>query len=136
MDCPHKTTFSVFVTTQLLPKDEASMMRYQISYEKAIYDQSYNRTESGWVWSNNLTPGSLNIIPAPVLKSKKEAKEEEIQKSTNEKGLAAVSERIPKKISSFFPLLIAAGIAIFSGIIILILKKTTTRPPPSRLADP
>ena len=99
----------------------------QISYEKAIHDQSYNRTESGWVWSNNLTPGSLNIIPAPVLKSEKEAKGEEIQKSTNEKGLAAISERIPKKISSFFPLLIAVGIAIFSGIIILILKKTTTR---------
>lgn len=104
----------------------------QISYEKALHDQSYNRTESGWVWSNNLTPGSLNIIPAPVLKSEKEAKGEEIRKSTNEKGLAAISERIPKKISSFFPLLIASGIAIFSGIIILILKRTLTSPPPPR----
>jgi len=95
----------------------------EVSYEKAFHDQSYNRVESGWVWDNNLTPGSPNIIPAPVLKAEKETQEGKNQESTSEKELAAISEQIPKKISSPIPLLIASGVAIFSGTIILILKR-------------
>ena len=36
-----------------------------ISFGKASLGQSYNRTESGWAWTKNLTPGSKNIIPKP-----------------------------------------------------------------------
>jgi len=36
--------------------------------------------------------------------------------------LAAIGEQIPRE-TSFSPLLVALGIAIFSGIIILILKR-------------
>lgn len=32
------------------------------SYEKAESKQSYNKTDSGWVWSSIQTPGSKNII--------------------------------------------------------------------------
>ena len=99
----------------------------EVSYEKASHDQPYNRVESGWVWDNNLTLGSQNIIPVSILKPEKETEEGKTQESTSEKELAAIGEQIPKKISSFLPLLIASGIAIFSGITILILKKTITR---------
>ncbi len=99
----------------------------EVSYEKASHDQSYNRVESGWVWDNNLTPGSQNIIPASILKPEKETEEGKTQESTSEKELAAISKQIPKKISSLIPLFIASGVAIFSGIIILILKKTIIR---------
>ena len=98
-----------------------------VSYEKAPRGQSYNRTDSKWIWSATLTPKSVNIIPAPISKTKeveslKEA--EEIAKGQPERKLAAISEQIPKEgLSSLFILLIALAIAIFSGMIILILKK-------------
>ncbi len=34
----------------------------EVNYEKAIKGQSYNRTDSGWVWSTILTLGSENIV--------------------------------------------------------------------------
>ncbi|MBZ9571864.1 lamin tail domain-containing protein [Patescibacteria group bacterium] len=95
----------------------------EISYERASYDQSYNRTESGWIWNSTLTPGSPSISPTPISEPGEEIKEEKTQEFTGEKELAAVSKQIPKEFSSFLPLLIAFGVAIFSGIIILILKR-------------
>ncbi len=35
-----------------------------VNYEKAPRGQSYNRAESGWVWSAILTPDRVNSIPA------------------------------------------------------------------------
>jgi len=98
----------------------------EISYQKAEKGKSYNKTplesskedltgqtDSGWIWSNNLTPGSENIVPV---------QKEKPLELAEEKGLAAIDEQIPRE-TSFSPLLVALGIAIFSGIIILILKR-------------
>ena len=98
----------------------------EISYQKAEKGKSYNKTplesskedltgqtDSGWIWSNNLTPGSENIVPV---------QKEKPLELAEEKGLAAIGEQIPRE-TSFSPLLVALGIAIFSGIIILILKR-------------
>ncbi|KPJ57355.1 hypothetical protein AMJ49_02055 [Parcubacteria bacterium DG_74_2] len=87
----------------------------QIFYEKALEGKSYNRTESGWVWSPNLTPGSPNVIPNQI----SETKEAELSLS-EKKELATISQQFPQSLITF---LIALGIAIFSGIIILILKR-------------
>jgi len=87
-----------------------------VIFEKAPQGQSYNRTETGWVWSNTLTPGSENIIPKKIL----EAKKEKTQESIDEKGVAAIGKQVPRSLLVF---LIALTIAIFSGVIILILKK-------------
>jgi hypothetical protein len=103
-----------------------------VSYEKAPLGQSYNRTESGWVWSSTLTPGSANIIAVPITETKEvktleetapPLSEEKTKEQFKEK-LAAVREQInPKSPQSLFVLLVALAIAIFSGIIILILKR-------------
>lgn len=101
-----------------------------VNFGKAPQGQSYNRTplendsltgqaETGWVWTENLTPGSQNIIPT---QTEEEKEEEEIDK-TSEKGLAAIGQKFPKFPRSLLVLLIALAIAIFSGIVILILKK-------------
>jgi len=104
----------------------------EVSYPKAEKGKSYNKTplesssedltgraDSGWVRSSSLTPGAQNIIPTQNLEVGKEKSSE----FAEGKGLAAIGEQISKE-TSFFPLLIASGIAIFSSIIILILKKT------------
>lgn len=97
----------------------------EISYQKAEEGKSYNRTESGWIWSNNLTPGARNINPVSAQTPEQKPEKEGTQKSideVNKKELAAVAEQIPTG-TPRFPLLIALVIAIFSGIIILILKR-------------
>lgn len=96
-----------------------------VSYEKAPQGESYNRADSGWAWSATLTPGSANIIPAPISETKeiKQVKKPTFKEEAEKKReLAAVGEQIPKE-ASLVPLLIALAIAIFSGAIILILKK-------------
>jgi len=85
----------------------------EISYQKAKKGKSYNRSDTGWFWSENLTPGAENVQQI--------IKEEEVQKSINEKELAAVGSQIPKE--NFSPFFIALIISIFSGIIILLLKR-------------
>jgi len=85
------------------------------SYDKAPEGQSFNKTDSGWTWSTNLTPGSPNAIPT---KEQNKAN----QGLANGKVQAAVSEQLSEKIP-LSPALIASGIAIFSGLVILILKK-------------
>ncbi|MDP1538505.1 MAG: lamin tail domain-containing protein [bacterium] len=95
-----------------------------VNYQKAPQGQSYNRTESGWVWSSTLTPGLANITPAPSSK----IKDKEKNKEEPQKELATVSESFrqiqEKQISKpLFVFLIAFGLAIFSGAIILIFKK-------------
>ena len=98
-----------------------------VNYQKAPQGESFNRTESGWVWSKTLTPGATNVTPRPVLKIKESetAKEEVIPGKENLSGkeLATIGEQIPR--GTFSPPLIGLSIAIFSGIIILILKKKT-----------
>jgi len=100
-----------------------------VTYEKAPLGQSYNRTESGWIWSGILTPDSPNNIPTPISQPE-ETQEGKNQEFTSGKELAAIGEQIPKSSKSLYTFLTALGIAIFSGIIILLLKKKlkTERP--------
>ena len=92
-----------------------------ITYEKAPLGQSYNRTESEWVWSNNLTPGAENSLPQAKNK---------IGQMEGEVLTGALSQTFPEEFSEIkglkdflFVLPIALIIAFFSGILILILKK-------------
>jgi len=97
-----------------------------MNYEKALPGNSFNRIKDNWVWSPVLTPEATNILPAPIEKKQpKEKLEANLPKTDIEskRGLAAVAEQTPGKISSFSPILIALSLAIFSGIIILTLKK-------------
>lgn len=93
---------------------------------KAPLGQSYNKTQSGWLWSAVLTPGAENIIPLPKPASQKLAKEKV------EDGPLPVDSLVRKKTAAIgqnnskvvFTLSTAFIVAIFSAIIILVLKKT------------
>lgn len=104
----------------VLPNGE---IRDQVSYEKAPTGKSYNRTDAGWTWSDTLTPGSENIIPAQIIKEEEEKEEAGGAAEIPEKGLAGISQSFPKSSRGLFVLLTAFVIAIFSGIIVFILKK-------------
>lgn len=102
-----------------------------ITYEKAPRGKSYNLTESGWTWSNILTPGSENVIQElketgfkSQLKPEEKPEPEisETEEAKIKKELATIVEQAPKEAFPFLPLLIAFGVAIFSGVIVLILK--------------
>jgi len=110
---------------------------HQVTYEKALLGQSYNRTSSGWEWSTTLTPGKENIITQPEtseikknrssIKKTEKVKEEENQKIPLEKLTSAkIGEGIPKSSNFLIIFLIAIGIAIASAVIVLILKKRLT----------
>jgi len=107
----------------------------KVIYEKAPKGKSYNRTESGWVWSDTLTSGLPNKIPTPEIEREEAEKrgEEVVEKEIeSSKELAAISEQFPKEKMPFSLFLVAFLIAIFSGITILVLKKTIIHPPPSQ----
>ena len=109
-----------------------------VSYKEAVKNQSYNKTKSGWQWTNTLTPGSLNIITVnsadkDILSKQKKS---DNGNKTNQ-NIAAISESVNKSVDLFsdklskekeralnpwFLFLIATTITIISGIIILILK--------------
>jgi len=99
-----------------------------ISYSKAPLGQSYSRAlakASEWSWTNQLTPGTKNIINetgSQIAKTEpSENTGEEKESTSNKKGLAAASEQLTK--SNFIIPLIAIAVAAISAIIILILKK-------------
>lgn len=107
-----------------------------VSYEKAPRGESYNLTDSGWYWSQELTSGKANFIRQPshpkdtkiVLKEESGGiKQNDILKK-DEKMLASVLKKTPESSNdSSDVFLIALSIAIFSGIVILILKKTISK---------
>jgi len=108
----------------------------RIEFEKAPRGQSYNRTETGWLWSIVLTPEATNIISlAPSTKEIESPKEEvqeisfqkEAEENLSKKGLAAIGEQISSSSKSLYVFLIALSLAFFSGAIILILKKVDFR---------
>lgn len=98
-----------------------------VSYEKAPQNQSYNKTSSGWAWSEKLTPSASNIIsqsaktketitprPTPVEK-------QTVLNLSNKKETAAVSAAdVPK---NWLPFLISIPLAIVSASLIFLLKK-------------
>ena len=101
-----------------------------VEYAKAPKGQSFNRTESGWVWSKNLTPGSKNVIF--ILENKNIPLKTETQtttgvepvKTTGEKmGTADIRGQIPKLPRSLYSFSTAFLFAVLSGATILFLKK-------------
>jgi len=109
----------------------------KITYEKAPRGQSYNRTESGWVWSTILTPASTNIVSSltsgieTVNKVGEENAEsftpEKSPKSQNQKESATIGEQISDFSKPFYVFLAAFLIALSSVIIVVILKKRTEK---------
>jgi len=103
-----------------------------VSYEKAPRRESYSLTNSGWSWSQELTPGQVNLIKQPkdtkiILKEKSSEIKQDILKE-EERMLASVLKETPENSNDFSNVfLIALSIAIFSGIVILILKKIISK---------
>jgi hypothetical protein len=91
-----------------------------VNYSKAPRGQSYNRSKSDWFWSANLTPGAANIAEKTETRHLQDASASETREK---RELASVGKQIAKSSKFLFVLLIALGLAIFSGITILILKK-------------
>ena len=93
-----------------------------VTYKKAFLGQSYSLTNSGWVWTATLTPGSDNILEDSKAQEGKE--KDEIKKDEAKEELAAVGKQVFEEGFSFFNVfLIALVLAIFSAIVILFLKK-------------
>ena len=92
----------------------------EIRYEKALFNYSYSKIGSKWVWTKSLTPKAPNLLLDKAQKPKKQ-----IQELSSQKGSATMSESIKKNqiLNPVFPSLIAFGTAIFSGITILFLKR-------------
>ncbi len=100
-----------------------------VTYEKAPRNWSYNRTIHGWKWSNVLTPGAMNVVPAP----QKENIREDISNKTSTstltiEELAAIGRQIPKSSKPIKIFLIALFLAIVCTILIFILKKRLSQP--------
>ncbi len=103
-----------------------------VSYNKAPRNQSFNLINSGWSWSEKLTPEAPNIIEQSqeqgfeklILKSPDNKTEKNDILKDDEKILAAVKKQVsePNEFSNIY--LIALVLALFSGIIILVLKRT------------
>ena len=102
-----------------------------VSYEKAPRNQSFNLINSGWSWSEELTPEAPNIIKQSqeqsfeklILKSSDNKIEKNDILKDGDKMLANVGKQLsePSEFSNIY--LIALVLALFSGIVILVLKK-------------
>ena len=106
----------------------------QISYQKAVRGQSFNRDSDAWFWSPTLTPGSENITPGKtnpegILQSDAAQKSEQIEvgplstESSAKKEMAAVGQGLKRSPRFLIAVFIAFGLAVFSAIAILLLKK-------------
>lgn len=119
------------VITLLWPNGEIAD---KVIYEKVLQGKSFNKTDSGWVWSDSPTPGTINIVPtAPDNQLESESDKTNLnakipgnQSIKREENLATISKEIPEKNFFVFPLT-ALTIAIFSGFAILFLKKKIKR---------
>ena len=103
----------------------------RVDFEKAPLAESYNLTETGWLWSIVLTPGAANIISASLLAKETEPTEEpketgfqkEVEENLSKKELAAISEQVAEPLNFLNILFPALILACVSGIIILMFKK-------------
>jgi len=112
-----------------------------VTYESAPANLSYNKTNNGWQWSKDATPGKKNVIsekPAEIalLLSNEEPGENEsiavagVSESFGE-NLNAISNTLDKSIplakSPVTVFLIALSITIISGIMVIVLKSKLFR---------
>jgi len=102
-----------------------------VEYANAPPGESFNRTESGWFWSKNLTPGLRNNIDSLI-----EKKENPVSPTTTEKksgkDTAAISQSLEnigetKNSNAYLVFFAALIFASFSGIMILFLKNKLKR---------
>lgn len=109
-------------------------------YEKAEKGKSYVRESGLWKWSSVPTPGSANIVPAPLKKAgtiediKKVAQKRAAPKEPDEKPeelapnqTASIGESAHSSLSSQATGFIASLIALISAIFIFLLKKRLAR---------
>lgn len=96
----------------------------EASYQNAPKNQSYNKTSSGWIWSEILTPNSKNIISA---KSKIANGKIDAPKNTDsndkEKLLASLSQTDNKNSNFKNTFFIAIGVIAISTTIFYYLKR-------------
>ena len=97
-----------------------------ISYKKASKNQSYSKTLSGFTWTENTTPGSINNISASSFeKTVLLNKEKPDNSKTNTNfNTASITDGVTSltKTNPWFLFLTALAVAIVSGIIILVVK--------------
>ena len=106
-----------------------------VIFTKAKLNQSYNRSNDNWVWSNTLTPGWENIIPvAPVAKNI--TKENSVPDADNHSN-SEDSHSGPTPVSGTYRGRTAVNtavnftaslLALFSAFSILALKKSINKP--------
>ena len=69
---------------------------HAMAYEKAVRNQSYNKSDAGWQWSTAPTPGSRNtIVAANVVLPKK-------KKSANNNAVSAQTAAVVLPIDESF----------------------------------
>ena len=99
----------------------------EVFYQKASRGQSFNRSDSDWLWSSNLTPGSVNniddIFSLKESKQKEEKSAEFISEASIQKT-GTINEKVLKNKNPLSVLFIALIIAFFSGTIFFFLKKS------------
>lgn len=96
-------------------------------YNTAPRNQSYNKTSSGWVWSDILTPGLLNNISKnqnlPSVKDLPNSKKSDISNKIDEKiktaGTASINST---KTNPWFLFFTALIITIISTLFVLFIK--------------
>ncbi|MCK4520799.1 lamin tail domain-containing protein [Candidatus Parcubacteria bacterium] len=103
----------------------------EVSFEKAILGQSYNKFEFNWQWSENLTPGSINVLSS--LKEKYTETRSLLSERATESGSLSddsIEASISQGFKGFYEnssrrmaIVIALIISFYSAVIILILKK-------------
>ncbi len=107
-----------------------------VPYEKAEKGKSFVRESGLWKWSSVPTPGSANIVPAPLKNAGTISDVKEVVKkaspnkvevgaaeTTTAKQLASVGEASSGKLSSRLTAFIASFIALLSAAFIFLLKK-------------
>lgn len=109
------------------------MLIDEIYYSKASTGESLNKTENGWLWSSNLTPGAKNSVDEGSKMAKEEKESgDSIGQEEIVAGLPAILlKNFPNKSSSqrfLSVFLLAFTLAIFSAVFVLILKKQLNRP--------
>jgi len=96
-----------------------------MSFFSAPLNQSYNKSDSGWVWSADFTPGAINVATTPVQAKKVLPKEKKSANNISEAGLASLNPDRNDAFNGISPWILfftALATAIVSGAIVLFVK--------------
>ncbi len=108
-----------------------------VSFQKALRNQSYNKTDAGWQWSSTLTPGGKNNIAQALAEEKTLPETPKTANTSNKVLTAAVTnpskvqeEKLNQIDNQLDPLIIfwvALGLTLVSGGVILFLRFKRTQ---------